>query len=255
MYAGAPVARPACRVPPSAGYASLWRGILAGWHRRVGLRADPPAQGVGYRSLSADDDLPVTPPLCRLRPVAQPLWLDWPAGQHCLCRAMVMPMHNECLRVFPLAGCVCLPWCGIRDALKSTVLVFRPSREGPRGSAGPGPYHHACSSLWWETGPVCMRPRICAGAERVRRTLLLCRRESGERYCRGTGRHRRLRAAPPPDELKLGATHPGGTAQYHTVSWLARLLPSALHAHEAAARQAASCALSMRVGSVATYPK
>ncbi len=40
-----------------------------------------------------------------------------------------------------LAGAA--PWRGIRDALKSTALVFRPSQEGPRGSAGPGTHHHA----------------------------------------------------------------------------------------------------------------
>ena len=76
---------------------------------------------------------------------------------------------------------------------RSTVeSVFRPSKEGPRGSAGPGPSHHApsrrrwrsgvvepptgvlrCSASWWETGPGCMQPRSRAREERVRRTLVL----------------------------------------------------------------------------------
>ncbi len=108
---------------------------------------------------------------------------------------------------------------------RSTVeSVFRPSGEGPRGSAGPGPYHHVpsrrywrsglveqptgllpCSTPWRETGPGCMRPRSRAWEERVRRTwvLGLCsgisvQRDAAVWYSRGMGRRRRLGAAPPP---------------------------------------------------------
>ncbi len=56
----------ACRVPPSAGYAPCMWGILAGWHRGVGLRADPAQlvprmgyKGTGYLRLSAGYDVPV----------------------------------------------------------------------------------------------------------------------------------------------------------------------------------------------------
>ncbi len=57
-----------------------------------------------------------------------------------------------------------------------------------------------------------------AQGERVRQTLVLCprsgisvQRESGVRYCPGTGRRRRLRAAPPLDDLKIDSTHRGGS--------------------------------------------
>jgi len=96
------------------------------------------------------------------------------------------------------------------------VNVVATGRLAPRGSAGPGPSHHAASRLHWrsgvvkpltgvlpcasprrETGPGCMRPRSCAGKERVRRTLMLCPcsgisvwRDAAGRYCGGTGRHR-----------------------------------------------------------------
>ena len=50
--------------------------------------------------------------------------------------------------------------------------------------------------------------------ERVRRTLVLrsrsgisVRRDAAARYCGGTGRCRRLRAAPPADDLKIAPTH------------------------------------------------
>ncbi len=68
-----------------------------------------------------------------------------------------------------------------------------------------------CSAPWWETGLECMRPRRRAGKESVRRALVLFRRESGTRYCGGLGRRRRLGAAPPPDDLKIDSTHPGGS--------------------------------------------
>ena len=64
---------------------------------------------------------------------------------------------------------------------------------------------------------MCMRPRSCAAEKRVRRTLVLrpCsgirfRRDTAVWYCAGTGRRRRLRAAPPPDDLKIDSTHCGG---------------------------------------------
>jgi len=122
---------------------------------------------------------------------------------------------------------------GRRAAVES---VFRPSSEGPRGSAGPGPSHHAtsrlrrrrgvveaptgllpCSAPWGATGPRCMRLWRCAGEERVRRMLIRrprseisVQRDTALLYGRETGRRRRLRAAPPPDDLKIDATHPWG---------------------------------------------
>ncbi len=74
-------------------------GILAGWKRGVGLRADPADKRTGYLPLSAGDDVPVAQLSCRLRPVAQP---SWPAGQHILRPPKVMPAHDGCPRVLPL---------------------------------------------------------------------------------------------------------------------------------------------------------
>ncbi len=116
------------------------------------------------------------------------------------------------------------------------VNVDTTERMAPRESAGPGPSHHAasrlrwrsgvvepptgvrpCSTPWWETGRGCKRPPSCAGEKCVRRTLVLCsrsgisvRRDAAVWCCRGTGRRRRLRAAPPPDDLKIDSTHGGG---------------------------------------------
>ncbi len=74
------------------------------------------------------------------------------------------------------------------------------------------------SAPWWETGPGCMRARNRAGEERVRGQLVLyprsetsVRRDAAPRYCRGMARRRRLRAAPPADDLKIDSTHCGGT--------------------------------------------
>ncbi len=135
------------------------------------------------------------------------------------------------------------PHC-FSDRLRLTVgMVFRPSLEGPRGSAGPGPSHRAaprlrwrggavepatgvlpCAALWWETGRGRLRARSRGLEKRVRglvipylRSWISIRRESGARYCRGAGRRRRWRAAPPPDDLKIDSTRANGTAHRQTV--------------------------------------
>ena len=90
-----PVARPPAVWPLPRGMPP-WRGVLAGWNRGVGLRADPVHKGAGYLLLSTGYDLLVAQLSCRLRLVARPACApyggypgrDWPAGQHCLC-----PLH------------------------------------------------------------------------------------------------------------------------------------------------------------------
>ncbi len=93
------------------------------------------------------------------------------------------------------------------------TMLFLDRAVGAGWSSHPPAY---CPAPWWETGPGCRRPWRRAGEERVRRTLALCRRsgisvrqEPGARFCRGAGR--RPRAAPPPDDLKIVATHVSGT--------------------------------------------
>jgi len=78
------------------------------------------------------------------------------------------------------------PYCSSDRPGKSRVAA--PALGRPTGVL-------PCSSPWEETGPECIRPRRRAEEARVRRTL---------------GRRGVLRAAPPPDDLKIDATHPGG---------------------------------------------
>jgi len=119
-----------------------------------------------------------------------------------------------------------------REGSHSTVeSVFRPSSEGPRGSAGPGPYHHAPSRLPRRGGMVeppyrCASPLHFLVGNRTRVHAMMellrggaCQADAGpmSARCRAMvlpcdGPAPALaRGASTRDDLKITSTHGGGT--------------------------------------------